>query len=305
MSKADAPVPILIDCDPGTDDAVALLLAFAAPDLLDVRAVTVVAGNVPLAHTVENALKVRDLAGAIEVPVHAGCDGPLLGRAATAEHVHGDDGLGGVALASPSGSADPRHAVDALIDQVEADPGAITICATGPLTNVALALAKRRDIVPKIARIVLMGGAVGVGNVTPAAEFNIYADPYAARIVFEAGVPLVMIGLDVTHQVRATVPRLAALRALGSDSATAVAGFMDRGAEQPEGGALHDPCTIAYLMQPDLFRGRPAHVAIETEDGPTLGRTVCDFTSATPNATVMMEVDAEGVFALLSARLSP
>ena len=298
------PRPIVIDCDPGTDDAVALLLAFAAPDALDIRAVTTVAGNVPASRTLANALKIRDLAGREDVPVHGGCAAPLIGAGRTAAEVHGDDGLGGLVLPSPAGGAASAHAVDALIRAIEDRPGAVTIVAVGPLTNLALALAKRRDLVPAIGEIVLMGGAVGPGNVTPHAEFNLHVDPHAGRMVFEAGAPVVMIGLDVTHQVRCTRDRLAALAALGTPAARAAARLMARGNGEERGAALHDPCAIAYLLRPGLFTGAPARVAVTTAETAEIGRTTVDF-AAPPNALVPTGVDADGVFALIEERLSP
>ncbi len=304
MSAAGSARPIVIDCDPGTDDAVALLLAFAAADALDVRAVTTVAGNVSAAQTLANALKIRELAGREDVPVHGGCAAPLIGVGGTATEIHGDDGLGGLDLPAPAGTAASAHAVDALIRAIEDRPGAITILAVGPLTNLALALAKRRDLVPEIRRIVLMGGAVGAGNVTPHAEFNVHVDPHAARVVFEAGAPVVMIGLDVTHQVRCTPDRIAALAALGTPAARAAARLMARDPGEEHGAALHDPCTIAYLLRPDLFTGAPARVAVATAETAEIGRTVVDF-DAPPNALVLTGVDADGVFALIEERLSP
>lgn len=296
--------PVVIDCDPGTDDAVALLLAFAAPDALDIRAITTVAGNVPAARTLTNALKIRALAGRSDVPVHGGCVAPLIGTGRMATEVHGDDGLGGLDLPVPEKGAADTHAVDALIAAIVEAPGEITLCAVGPLTNLALAIAKRRDLVPAIGQIVLMGGAIAAGNVTPYAEFNVYVDPHAARMVFEAGAPIVMIGLDVTHQVRCTAARIASLTALGSPAARATAHLMARNSVDKDGAPLHDPCTIAYLLRPELFEGAPARVTIDTGERETIGRTVVDFDAA-PNARVLTGVDADGVFALLEERLSP
>lgn len=295
--------PVVIDCDPGVDDAVALLLAFASPDLLDVKAVTTVAGNVDADRTLANALRIRALAGRSGVPVHRGCERPLIGTGRTAAHIHGEDGLGGLGLPPARDGPAPAHSVEALIRAIESAPGEITICALGPLTNLALALAQRRDLIPDIREIVLMGGAVGPGNVTPRAEFNIHVDPCAARIVFEAGAPVVMVGLDVTHKVRATPDRLAALRGFGTPFGRTAARLMGAGPADGAGAALHDPCVIAWLMRPGLFEGAPAHVAVETADPHTLGRTAVDF-DAPPNAHVMTGVDAHGVFALLGERFS-
>jgi purine nucleosidase len=309
-----APRPIIIDCDPGQDDALALLLALAVPDELDVLAVTAVAGNVPLSLTEKNARKVVELAGRSDLPVHAGCERPLVRDLVTAEHVHGRTGLDGTELPEPRMALAPAHAVDAIVDLLRARPGGtITLCPIGPLTNIAAAMQKAPDIVPRIKEIVLMGGAIGEGNITPAAEFNIYVDPHAAQTVFEAGVPLVMHGLDVTHQALVTPERLAAIRDLGTAVSRAVVGLLefynlyDQTRRGRTGAPLHDPCVIAYLLRPDLFAGRPCHVAIETRGEHTLGRTVVDWSGRTgraPNAMVIDQIDADGFFALLAERLA-
>jgi purine nucleosidase len=308
------PRPIIIDCDPGHDDALAILLALASPEELEVLAITAVAGNVPLALTEANARKVVELAGRRDVPVHAGCDRPLVRPLVTAEYVHGRTGLDGADLPAPTIPLADGHAVDALIEWLRARrAGTVTLCPTGPLTNVALALLKAPDIAPRIGQIVLMGGAIGEGNVTPAAEFNIYVDPHAAKVVFEAGVPLVMHGLDVTHQALVTPARLAAIRALGTPVSAAVTGLLefygiyDQTRRGRPGAPLHDPCTIAWLLRPELFSGRACHVAIETEGQHTLGRTVVDWSGRTDlpaNATVIDQIDADGFFALLTDRLA-
>jgi purine nucleosidase len=308
------PRPIIIDCDPGHDDALAILLALASPEELEVLAITAVAGNVPLALTEANARKVVELAGRRDVPVHAGCDRPLVRPLVTAEYVHGRTGLDGADLPAPTIPLADGHAVDALIEWLRARrAGTVTLCPTGPLTNVALALLKAPDIAPRIGQIVLMGGAIGEGNVTPAAEFNIYVDPHAAKVVFEAGVPLVMHGLDVTHQALVTPARLAAIRALGTPVSAAVTGLLefygiyDQTRRGRPGAPLHDPCTIAWLLRPELFSGRACHVAIETHGEHTLGRTVIDWSGRTDlpaNATVIDQIDADGFFALLTDRLA-
>jgi purine nucleosidase len=308
-----APRPVIIDCDPGHDDALAILLALGSPDDLDVRAITAVAGNVPLALTEKNARKVCELAGRADLPVHAGCARPLVRELVTAEYVHGRTGLDGPELPEPRMPLAGTHAVDAIVEMLRAHaPGTLTLCPTGPLTNIAIALRKAPDVVPRIREIVLMGGAIGLGNVTPAAEFNIYVDPHAAKVVFEAGVPLVMLGLDVTHQALVTPERLQAIRELGTPLARTVGGLLEfyNGYDQTRGGRvgapLHDPCVIAYLLDPGLFGGRACHVAIETQGEHTLGRTVVDWSRRTrhaPNATVINEVDAVGFFTLLTERL--
>lgn len=303
---------IILDCDPGQDDAVAILLALASPDELDLLAITTVAGNVPLALTAANARRVVELADA-DVPVYAGAPKPLLRPLATAEQVHGATGLDGSGLPPPRRPLAPGHAARAIVDLVRARPeGSVTLVATGPLTNVALALAEAPDLAGRLGEIVLMGGAIGLGNVTPAAEFNIWVDPHAAAIVFGAGVPLTMFPLDVTHKVPVTADRLARIAAIGTPVARAVAGMLGfyRGRGRTGGapeGPLHDPCTIAWLLRPELFSGRACAVAIETESARGLGRTWVDWwgTTGEPvNAKVMHEADADGFFDLLVERLA-
>jgi purine nucleosidase len=308
-----SPRPIIIDCDPGHDDALAILLALGSPDELDVLALTVVAGNVPLALTEKNARRVCELAGRTDLPVHAGCARPLVRELVTAEYVHGKSGLDGPALPEPGTPLAGGHAVDAIIAILRAHPpGTVTLCPTGPLTNIASALQKAPDVVPHIKEVVLMGGAIGEGNITPAAEFNIHVDPHAAEVVFEAGLPLVMHGLDVTHQALVTPDRLEAIRALGTPLSRTVRQLLefynvyDQTRRGRVGAPLHDPCVIAYLLDPALFGGRHCHVAIETEGEHTLGRTVVDWSRRTPhapNALVVNEIDADGFFALLTERL--
>jgi len=306
------PRPIIIDCDPGQDDALAILLALGSPEELEVLAVTVVAGNVPLALTENNARKIVELAGRRDIPVHAGCERPLQRDMVTAEHVHGRTGLDGAELLEPASPLADAHAVDAIIATLRARPGAVTLCPLGPLTNIATALRRAPDIASHVREIVLMGGAIGEGNITPAAEFNIYADPHAAAIVFESGVKLTMLGLDVTHQVLATPERVRAIAAHGTTVSRAILGLLefyniyDQTRRNRPGAPMHDPCVIAYLLRPDLFAGRDCHVVIETMGEHTLGRTVVDWSgrgSDAANATVIHQVDPDGFFALLTERL--
>ena len=309
-----SPRPIIIDCDPGQDDAMAILLALGSPDELEVLAVTAVAGNVPLDLTERNARKVVELAGRPDLPVHRGCDRPLVRALVTAEFVHGKTGLDGAELPEPGTAPAAAHAVDAIIEILRTRPAAtVTLCPVGPLTNIATAMRKAPDVVPRIREIVLMGGAIGEGNITPAAEFNIYVDPHAAEAVFEAGVPLVMLGLDVTHQALVTPERLDAVRALDTPVSRAAAGLLefynlyDQTRRGRIGAPLHDPCAIAYLLRPELFTGRPCHVAIETRGDHTLGRTVVDWSRRTgkaPNAMVIDGIDADAFFALVTERLA-
>jgi purine nucleosidase len=304
---------IIIDCDPGQDDAIAILLALASPDEIETLALTAVAGNVPLALTQRNARQLVELAGNATVPVHAGCTRPLSRILETAEYVHGETGLNGVSLPEPARPLAPAHAVDAIVDRVmQAPEGSVTLCALGPLTNVAMAMLKEPGLARHLKEVVLMGGAIGLGNVTPAAEFNIYVDPEAASVVFGSGVPLTMVGLDVTHQVLVTPERLERFRALGGPLGEAAHGMLaffnrfDIARYQAAGAPLHDPCVIGYLLRPDLFRGRACRVEIETE-GRSAGRTNVHWWPRgpqEPNANVIGEVDAAGLFELLFERLA-
>ncbi len=301
--------PVIIDCDPGQDDAVALLLAFASPEL-EVLGVTTVAGNVPLDLTAANARRVCELAGRSDMAVYAGCPRPILRPLETAAHVHGEDGLEGANLPAPAMALQSRHAVDYLVEQLMASEGDVTLATLGPLTNVALAIVEAPAIVPRIREIVVMGGAIEGGNVTACAEFNVYTDPHAAAVVFSAGAPLTMIGLDVTHSAIATRARVRTIRAIGRPAAHTVAGMLERRLGNPaerhggEGAALHDPCVIAYLLQPALFETRSMRVDIETADPTSLGRTIVDRPGGGANANVAVGIDAEGFFALLTERLA-
>ncbi|MFL5335138.1 MAG: nucleoside hydrolase [Geminicoccaceae bacterium] len=305
---------IIIDCDPGQDDAVALLLALASPREIEILAVTTVAGNVPLARTTRNAQQVLALAGRSDIPVHAGCSRPILRPLETAEYVHGETGLNGAVLPEPAAPLAHDHGVDVIVDEIMRRPaGTVTLCPIGPLTNVALAIIKEPAIVARLRQIVLMGGSMELGNVTAAAEFNIYVDPHAARVVFEAGAPLVMLGLDVTHKALVTDERLAAIQAIGTPVARACAGLLDffnrydRERYHIPGAPLHDPCVIAYLLRPELFTGRMRRVEVETEGTHTSGRTVVDWwrrSDRPANALVINNVDSDGFFALLNESLA-
>ena len=309
------PRKIIIDTDPGQDDAVAILLALASPEELEVLGITTVAGNVPLALTSKNARIVCEVAGKVDVPVFAGCDAPLARDLVTAEHVHGKTGLDGVTLPDPKMPLQDAHAVDFLIETLRREPaGSVTLCPLGPLTNVATALQRAPDIAPRLREIVLMGGAYfEVGNITPAAEFNIYVDPEAAEIVFNSGVPLVVMPLDVTHKALVTAPRVQAFADLGTRVGEVVASWthfferFDVAKYGSEGAPLHDPTVIAYLLRPDLFRGRHINVEIETQSPLTRGMTVADWWGVTDrpaNATFMGDIDADGFFSLLTERLA-
>ena len=309
------PRKIIIDTDPGQDDAVAILLALASPEEIEVLGITAVAGNVPLPLTQKNARIVCELAGKPDTPVYAGCDAPIARKLVTAEHVHGKTGLDGPALPDPTMPLQDQHAVDFIIETLRAeDEGTVTLCPLGPLTNIAVALKRAPDIAERIQEIVLMGGAYfEVGNITPAAEFNIYVDPEAAKKVFACGAPITVMPLDVTHKALVTAERNAAFRALGTHVGVAVAemtDFFERFDKEKYGSAgapLHDPCVTAYLIRPDLFTGRHINVEIETGSDLTLGMTVADWwgvTDRAPNATFMGDIDADGFFALLTERLA-
>ncbi|PWK62822.1 nucleoside hydrolase [Roseicyclus mahoneyensis] len=306
---------IIIDTDPGQDDAVAILLALASPDEIEVLGITAVAGNVPLALTQRNARIVCELAGRPDIRVFAGCEKPLAHALVTAEHVHGKTGLDGIALPEPTMALQDSHAVDFIIETLRREPsGSVTLCPLGPLTNIATAFTTAPDIAPRVAEIVLMGGAYfEVGNITPAAEFNIYVDPEAAEIVFRSGAPITVMPLDVTHKVLTTRPRIEAIRAIGTPVAHAVAQWtdfferFDMAKYGHDGAPLHDPCVIAHLLAPDLFTGRHVNVEIETGSPLTRGMTVADWWGVTQrpkNAQFMGDVDAEGFYTLLTARLA-
>lgn len=308
------PRKIIIDTDPGQDDAVAILLALASPDEIDLLGITTVAGNVPLDLTTRNARMICELAGKRKTRIFAGCDRPMNRTLVTAEYVHGKTGLDGPTLPDPTMPVQDQHAVDYIIDTLRAQPDrTVTLCPLGPLTNVATALEKAPDIAARIQEIVLMGGAYfEVGNVTPAAEFNIYVDPHAADIVFRSGVPITVMPLDVTHKALVTKARNDAFRALNTRVGTAVAqmtDFFERfdiAKYGSEGAPLHDPCVIGYLLAPHLFSGRHVNVCIETQSELTLGMTVADWwgvTDCAPNATFMGDIDAEHFFNLLTERL--
>ncbi|MCB1363340.1 MAG: nucleoside hydrolase [Rhodobacteraceae bacterium] len=306
---------IIIDTDPGQDDAVAILLALASPEEIEVLGITAVAGNVPLALTARNARIVCELAGRPDVPVFAGCDRPMRRAPVTAEHVHGPTGLNGPVLPDPVMPLRDMHGVDFIIDTLRREaPGTVTLCPLGPLSNIATAFARAPDIIGRVGGIVLMGGAYfEVGNITPAAEFNIHADPDAAEIVFGSGADLTVMPLDVTHKALVSKARNDAFRALGTPVGLAVAemtDFFERHDKEKygsDGAPLHDPCVTAYLIRPDLFSGRFINVEIETRSELTLGMTVADWwgvTDRAPNAMFMGDIDADGFFALLTERLA-
>jgi purine nucleosidase len=306
---------IIIDTDPGQDDAVAILLALASPQEIDLLGITAVAGNVPLDLTKKNARIVCELAKITDVKVFAGCENPMKRPLVTAEHVHGKTGLDGPTLPNPEMPLQEQHAVDFIIETVRNNKaGTITLCPLGPLTNIATAIEKSPDIKEKIQEIVLMGGAYfEVGNITPTAEFNIYVDPEAAEIVFQSNIKITVLPLDVTHKALVTKARNDAFRALNSPVGKAVAemtDFFERFDKEKygsDGAPLHDPCVIAYILSPDLFSGRHINVEIETQSELTLGMTVADWWKVSdrpPNAYFIGDLNADGFFSLLTGRLA-
>jgi len=301
--------PIIIDCDPGVDDAIALMLALKSPELI-VKAITVVAGNVPLALTQRNARQICELLGRSDVPIYAGCPRPLVRSLITAEDIHGKTGLEGATLPEPSLPLQTGHAVSFLIDTLQSATEPLTLTTLGPLTNIAAAIVQAPDILQNIERIVMMGGGITHGNITPVAEFNIYVDPHAAHVVFEAEVPITFLSLDVTHQVLTTPARLDAIRKIGNPvSEVAVAVLSHYGKADEErlgqvGAPLHDPCVIAYLLRPDLFTTYPGTVQVELNSSLTLGQTVVSLAQAEhPTVDIVQTVYAAGIYELLTKRL--
>jgi len=307
------PRKIIIDTDPGQDDAVAILLALGSPEL-EVLGITAVAGNVPLALTQKNCRIICELAGRPDIPVYSGAIRPLVRELVTAENVHGKTGLNGPVLSDPTMPLQEQYAVDFIVETLMAEPeNTVTLCVLGPLTNIALAMIREPKIIPRITEIVLMGGGCFEGgNVTPAAEFNIYVDPHAAKTVFAAGVPITMFPLDVTHKALTTRKRVEQFRAMGTNVGTVTAellDFFERFDEEKygtDGGPLHDPNVIAWLLKPELYTGRHVNVEIETASELTMGMTVADWWGVTDrpkNAFFVRDLDAEGFYNLLVERI--
>ncbi len=305
---------IIIDTDPGHDDALAILLALASPEL-EVLAITTVAGNVPLSWTTRNARLICELAGRPDVAIFEGCDRPMVRELVTAEEVHGQTGLDGPSWDEPTMAVQDQHAVDWMIETLlDSEDGEITVCPIGPVTNVALALVREPAIAPKIREIVTMGGGYFVGgNVTPAAEFNVYVDPHAASVMYRSGVPIVAMPLDVTHKALMSPAWLESLRALdgevGKKSAAMLSFFerVDVGRYGDMGGPLHDPATIAYLIDPDLYVGKDVYVEIEIQSELTMGMTVVDYWQRfprTPNCKWINQVNSDRFFELIYTRLA-
>ena len=305
---------IIIDCDPGQDDAVNLLLAMSSPDDLDILGITTVAGNVPLPLTERNTRLMCDIAGRSDIPVFAGCERPLVRKLVTAEAVHGRTGIDGIEITGPQTPLQEQHAVEFIVQTLLGAPDdSITLVPTGPLTNIAMAMVKSPAILPRIREIVLMGGAMREGgNHSPSAEFNILVDPHAAHVVFDCGRPIVAMGLDVTHQVLATPARVERIRALGNEAAVATAGMLDFYSRHDTmkygmaGSPLHDPCTVAYLLCPGIFEGKHCNIEVEIHSELTAGHTAVDFwgvSGRAANAVWVYSADADAFYDLLTARL--
>ena len=304
------PTPIILDCDPGHDDAIAILLALASPEV-DLRAVTTVSGNQTLDKTTNNALRVLELAGRADIPVYAGADAPFVRHRDVAAHVHGESGLDGPDLPQPSQSAQPEHAVEFLA-QVYRDVDKPTLVATGPLTNVGLLFATHADARPE--RIVLMGGAVGEGNRTPAAEFNIWADPEAAQRVFEERLDTTMVGLDVKHRALIKDEHTERMRGAGrvgkvvAELMDFYARFHKRRYTDLDGSPMHDPVCIAHLIDPTLMVVHDAYIEVDCTTGPSWGRTNVDWRGrehfGAPNAKVGLDIDGPRFADLVVERIS-
>jgi purine nucleosidase len=317
-AREDGLISLLIDCDPGIDDAVALMLAAAASDSLRLLGVTTVFGNVPVEQTAVNAQKILQLCGVQSIPVAKGCPRSLLRPAISAQFIHGASGLGRLSLPAPAAALDQRHAVDFLLDKINEADEKVTLVALGPLTNVALAIVKDPATMAKLKQIVIVGGTLReLGNMHNTAGFNGYADPHAAEIVLRSGIDLVQCLTDATHLVRTKHSNIARIRKIGTRSADAVAEmFGDHSvedqpsnseADDPVGGCMHDPCCIAYLLAPQIFHGRNVNVQVETASDVSMGRFVIDWwgrSTRTPNAYVLNKVDRNEFFDLLGSYLA-
>ena len=309
-----APRKIIIDTDPGQDDALAILLALASPEL-EVLGITCIAGNVPLPLTIRNAQLVCELAGRPDMKIFAGCERPMVRDLVTAEIVHGETGLDGPDWDEPTMPVQDMHAVDWLVDVLmAAEDGEVTLCPVGPITNVAMAMVREPRIIPKIGQIVTMGGGFFVGgNTTPVAEFNVYVDPHAAAVMYRSGIPIVTMPLDVTHKALMSPEWIESMRAIGGDIGEKTAAMLsfygryDIARYGTRGGPLHDPATIAYLLEPELYEGKDVFVEVETHSEVTMGMTVVDYWDRferEPNCRWISEVDSDGFFELVRRRLA-
>ena len=310
-----APRKIIIDTDPGQDDAFAILFALGSPNELEVVGVTTVGGNVPLRLTALNAQKVVELAGRPDIPVFAGCPGPMVRPLMTAEYVHGETGLDGANLPDPVMPLQTQHGVNWMVDTIMAAPeGEITVCTLGPMTNLAMAMTMEPRIIPRIREVVLMGGGFFEGgNATPAAEFNIYVDPHAAHKVFASGVPVTMAGIDCTYTAQMTPEWLQALRATGSRAAREAANLADfyrkYGSHKfpTEARPIHDACVTGYLLKPEIYESKQCYVTVDISSPVTIGMTVVDWwhvTGEKRNCNVLRRIDPAPFFDLMLERIS-
>ncbi|MFY9962039.1 nucleoside hydrolase [Pseudomonas sp.] len=310
-----APIDLIIDTDPGADDVVALLLAMASPDELKIRAITTVVGNVRLDKTSRNARLAREWGGREDIPVYAGAPKPLLRTPIYAANIHGEEGLPGVPVHEPKQGLANGNAVQYLIDTLsKAEPHSITVAMLGPQTNLALALIQAPDITRGIKEVVVMGGAhFNGGNITPVAEFNLYADPEAAEVVLSSGVKLTYLPLDVTHKVLTSEARLKQLAAVDNQASKLVVDILNAYVKTDmqhygmPGGPVHDASVIAYLLKPELFKGRQINMQVDSREGPTYGQTIADWYNTLEQPSNVMWIDsgdAQGFFDLLSTRLA-
>jgi purine nucleosidase len=310
-----APRDLIIDTDPGADDVVALFLAMASPEELNIRAITTVAGNVRLEKTSRNARLAREWANREDIPIYAGAGRPMVRAPIYAADVHGEEGLTGVPVHEPKKPLAEGNAVQYLVDTLgHAKPQSITIAMLGPQTNLALALIQRPDIVKGIKEVVVMGGAhFNGGNMTPVAEFNLYADPHAAEVVLASGVQLTYLPLDVTHKIITSDARFRQLAAVNNQASKKVLDILETYVKHDmdvygmPGGPVHDASVIAYLLKPELFSGRRIHMSVDSREGPTFGQTIADWYGVLKqpaNVLWVNEGDAQGFFDLLSARLA-
>ncbi|WP_337160238.1 nucleoside hydrolase [Pseudomonas putida] len=310
-----APRDLIIDTDPGADDVVALLLAMASPEDLNIRAITTVAGNVRLDKTSRNARLAREWGGREDIPVYAGAGRPLVRKPIYADDIHGQEGLEGVKVHVPKQGLAQGNAVQYLVDTLSsAEPHSITVAMLGPQTNLALALIQKPEIVKGIKEVVVMGGAhFNGGNITPVAEFNLYADPHAAEVVLASGVKLTYVPLDLTHKVITSDARFKQLAAIDNQASRRVVDILDAYVKHDmdlygmPGGPVHDASVIAYLIKPELFGGRRVHMEVDSREGPTFGQTIVDWYAVLKrpaNVLWLNEGDAQGFFDLLSERLA-
>jgi len=310
-----SPMSLIIDADPGADDVIALLLAFSARDKLDVRALTTVDGNVQLNYTSRNARMVREWVSRPDVPIYAGCSHPMLREPVHASEIHGKQGIVGVKIFEPKQPLEKGSAVQYLIATLlAAKPRSMTIATLGPQTNLAMALIENPNIKQGIKEIVMMGGAhFNGGNITPVAEFNVFADPHASDVIFKSGIPITVIPLDVTHKMLTSPRRIECLRKIGNQAGRIAADILDGYVMHDikhynlPGGPVHDACTIGYILQPELFKGRMANVQVDTREGITFGATVVDYygcTNSPKNARWITEGNTQAFFDLLTVQLS-